>query len=216
MKKKDIEIFDVRAARPEYVDISAGAGGMVDIGELEDFPPTRFRVLRAPVGMAADADRTPLQPGVRGGFLMRLKEGTWPGHILEHVTLELQNLAGMPGGFGKARDPDPRRVQGHRPRLARGSDAQPCSRPATWSWPPSRTVLSTCPPVDNLRRLVDEHCLGPSTACIVDAADDRDIPSSACRTATSSSSAMAPASAASGRPTDQTSAIAEASRATRT
>src|SRR5690606_30527662 len=36
-------------------------------------------------------------PGVRGGFLQRLREGTWPGHILEHVTLELQGLAGQSG-----------------------------------------------------------------------------------------------------------------------
>ena len=33
----------------------------------------------------------------RGGFLRRVEEGTWPAHILEHVTLELQNLAGLPG-----------------------------------------------------------------------------------------------------------------------
>ena len=51
-----------------------------------------------------------MQPGVRGGFLMRLKEGTWPGHILEHVTLELQNLAGLRGGFGKARETSTRGV----------------------------------------------------------------------------------------------------------
>ena len=31
-----------------------------------------------------------------GGFVRRLEEGTWVGHILEHVTLELQNLAGLP------------------------------------------------------------------------------------------------------------------------
>ena len=42
--------------------------------------------------------------GEPGGFVRRLQEGTWPAHILEHVTLELQNLAGMPGGFGKARE----------------------------------------------------------------------------------------------------------------
>jgi cyanophycin synthetase len=34
---------------------------------------------------------------------MRLRDGTWPGHILEHVALELQTLAGMKTGFGKAR-----------------------------------------------------------------------------------------------------------------
>ncbi|MFJ1269164.1 cyanophycin synthetase [Legionella lytica] len=40
-------------------------------------------------------------PGVFGGFLMRLNEGTWLGHIIEHVALELQTLAGMDCGFGR-------------------------------------------------------------------------------------------------------------------
>ena len=38
--------------------------------------------------------------GERGGFFQRLDTGTWPGHILEHVTLELQTLAGHTVGFG--------------------------------------------------------------------------------------------------------------------
>ena len=42
--------------------------------------------------------------GYRGGFFERLRTGTYMGHILEHVTLELQELAGSPVGFGKARE----------------------------------------------------------------------------------------------------------------
>ena len=42
--------------------------------------------------------------GYRGGFFERLRTGTYQGHILEHVALELQELAGMPVGFGKARE----------------------------------------------------------------------------------------------------------------
>src|SRR3954470_14386626 len=42
--------------------------------------------------------------GHRGGFFVRLDEGTYPAHILEHVTLELQNLAGTPVGYGRARE----------------------------------------------------------------------------------------------------------------
>ena len=38
--------------------------------------------------------------GERGGFIQRLREGTWAGHILEHCVIELLNLAGMPTGFG--------------------------------------------------------------------------------------------------------------------
>lgn len=39
--------------------------------------------------------------GVEGGFLQRLEEGTWLGHVIEHVALELQTLAGMDCGFGR-------------------------------------------------------------------------------------------------------------------
>ncbi|MBW4686674.1 MAG: cyanophycin synthetase [Komarekiella atlantica HA4396-MV6] len=43
-------------------------------------------------------------PGCRGGFLMRVKEGTMMGHIVEHVALELQELSGMHVGFGRTRE----------------------------------------------------------------------------------------------------------------
>ena len=128
--------------------------------------------------MAADPDRAPLQPGVRGGFLMRLKEGTWPGHILEHVTLELQNLAGLRGGFGKARETSTRGV--YRSWCAPGRNRSPAPRwkkPATWSAAGIEDrPFDVLAAVARLRTLIDRHCLGPSTACDVDAADDRDIP----------------------------------------
>jgi cyanophycin synthetase len=43
-------------------------------------------------------------PGCRGGFLQRVKEGTMMGHIIEHVALELQTLAGMEVNFGRTRE----------------------------------------------------------------------------------------------------------------
>ena len=42
--------------------------------------------------------------GERGGFFQRLRRGTYPGHILEHVVLELQTLAGSDCGFGRTRE----------------------------------------------------------------------------------------------------------------
>lgn len=42
--------------------------------------------------------------GQRGGFFERLRRGTWQAHILEHVALELQSLAGTPVGFGRTRE----------------------------------------------------------------------------------------------------------------
>ncbi len=41
--------------------------------------------------------------GMAGGFLSRVEEGTWMGHIIEHVALELQTVAGMDMGFGRTR-----------------------------------------------------------------------------------------------------------------
>jgi cyanophycin synthetase len=44
--------------------------------------------------------------GREGGFLFRLQKGTWLGHVVEHVALELQTLAGMNCGFGRTRSTD--------------------------------------------------------------------------------------------------------------
>ena len=83
----------------------------LDIGPLEDSPsntiPGFYERLTAWLPSLAE-HRCGI--GERGGFLQRVREGTWPGHILEHVTLELQSMAGMQGGFGKARSTDVRGV----------------------------------------------------------------------------------------------------------
>jgi cyanophycin synthetase len=39
-----------------------------------------------------------------GGFLRRVEEGTWAGHVIEHLALELQTLAGMDTGYGRTRE----------------------------------------------------------------------------------------------------------------
>src|SRR5680860_1645991 len=42
--------------------------------------------------------------GCEGGFFMRVDEGTWMGHVIEHIALEIQTMAGMDTGFGRTRD----------------------------------------------------------------------------------------------------------------
>jgi cyanophycin synthetase len=117
--------------------------------------------------------------GERGGFLQRVREGTWPGHILEHVTLELQSLAGMQGGFGKARSTSVRgvykvvvRSRNEQVSIAAIHAARDLVMAAiedrAYDLPAALLKLST---------MVDNLCLGPSTACIVDAASERGIPS---------------------------------------
>ncbi|MDQ6813476.1 MAG: cyanophycin synthetase, partial [Bacteroidota bacterium] len=41
--------------------------------------------------------------GAAGGFFKRVEEGTWMGHVIEHIALELQTIAGMDTGFGRTR-----------------------------------------------------------------------------------------------------------------
>jgi len=43
-------------------------------------------------------------PGVPGGFFQRIVAGTWMGHVIEHIALEIQTLAGMDTGFGRTRE----------------------------------------------------------------------------------------------------------------
>lgn len=40
----------------------------------------------------------------RGGFFKRVRQGTWMGHVVEHIALELQTLAGLDTGFGRTRE----------------------------------------------------------------------------------------------------------------
>jgi cyanophycin synthetase len=77
---------------------------LVDIGELEDRPsnkiPGFYEELTELIPSLYDHG---CSIGSPGGFLQRLREGTWMGHVLEHVALELQNLAGAEVARGKTR-----------------------------------------------------------------------------------------------------------------
>jgi len=41
--------------------------------------------------------------GTKGGFFYRIDRGTWMGHVIEHIALEIQTLADMNVGFGRTR-----------------------------------------------------------------------------------------------------------------
>jgi cyanophycin synthetase len=109
-----------------------------------------------------------------------LHEGTWPAHILEHVTLELQNLAGMPGGFGKARETGVRGIYKVAVR-AWQEDVTRASLEAARDLVMAAiddTAFELNATLGRLSDMAREHLLGPNTACIVDAATakDRGIP----------------------------------------
>jgi len=152
----------------------------LDIGQLEDFPSNTIDgFYERLTGFLPSLVEHHCSPGVRGGFLQRVKEGTYAAHIVEHVTLELQNLAGMRTGFGKARQTSKRGVykvafrtrqeQVGREALVAGRDLVEAAI--------NNTPYDVAAVVAQLREKVDDLCLGPSTAHIVDAATDRRIPS---------------------------------------
>ncbi|MFM2397677.1 MAG: hypothetical protein RLZZ144_927, partial [Pseudomonadota bacterium] len=151
----------------------------VDIGELEDAPsnklPGFYERLSAWLPSLIEHH---CGVGEHGGFLKRVREGTWAGHILEHVTLELQNLAGMQSGFGKARETSTRGVYKVVMRSRNEHVSRACLAVARDLILAAihDTAFDVTGNILRLRDMADSLCIGPSTACIVNAADDRNIP----------------------------------------
>lgn len=117
----------------------------------------------------------------RGGFFERVKEGTYMGHIVEHVALELQELAGMPVGFGRTRQTAEAGVYNvvfeyvdeQAGRYAGRAAVRLCqSIVETGSYPQAELEQDLA----DLKDLRANSALGPSTEAIVKEAEARQIP----------------------------------------
>ena len=119
--------------------------------------------------------------GHRGGFLERVKEGTLMGHIVEHIALELQELAGMPVGFGRTRETaEPgvfhvvyEYVEEQAGRYAGRAAVRLCNsivQTGTYSESELKQDLA------DIKDLYANTALGPSTETIIKEADARKIP----------------------------------------
>ena len=116
--------------------------------------------------------------GEPGGFFQRVEEGTWMGHVIEHVALEMQTLAGMDTGFGRTR--------------GTGKDGEyyvvfSYMEEDAGVYAAKAAVRVTQAIADNveynleedimqLREIREDTRLGPSTGCIVEEAAKRNIP----------------------------------------
>jgi cyanophycin synthetase len=165
----------------------------LDLGELENWPTAKLGApfidgLIAALPGLAEHGCSYREPG---GFVRRMREGegTWLGHVLEHVAIELQNVAGEDVSFGKTRSISDARpgvytvVYEYAQReegIAAGDLAlrllssllpdalRPVgSVPEGWDFAAAR---------DEFIRYAQRRALGPSTASIVRAAEQRDIP----------------------------------------
>ena len=116
--------------------------------------------------------------GERGGFFQRLRTGTWMGHVLEHVTLELQTLAGTPVGYGRARETKTRGVYHVIIEYREEGFAIAClhAAHALVTAAIEGQPFAVEPTVETLREQLLTEQLGPSTRSIVAAARRRDIP----------------------------------------
>ena len=180
MKNKDIVFRDsISLKGPSIWTYPPCIETWIDIGELEDFPSDKIPGLyeRLEAWLPGLIEHR-CNYDVRGGFLQRLKEGTWTGHILEHVVLELMTLAGLPDGFGRTRETTTRGVY----KLVVSNFHEECTRLALELGRELLLAAIKDEPFDvteaikPLRRKVDRKYLGPSTAAIVNAAEARKIP----------------------------------------
>lgn len=116
--------------------------------------------------------------GEKGGFFQRVDEGTWMGHVIEHMALELQTLAGMDTGFGRTRGTG---VEGEYYVVFSYMEEDAGVYAA-------RAAVKICQAltdgidynleedIQKLREIRENTRLGPSTGCIVEEAAKRNIP----------------------------------------
>jgi cyanophycin synthetase len=163
----------------------------LDLGALEAWPTGRLgagfiKALAAALPGLAEHGCSYREPG---GFLRRMREGegTWLGHVLEHVAIEMQNIAGEAVTFGKTRAAGPTGVYTVVYEYAQRDEGIAAgelglrllcsllplelrpegSVPREWSWSEAR---------DQFIRFAQRRALGPSTAALVRAAEQRGIP----------------------------------------
>jgi len=155
---------------------------VVDIGELEDRPtnkvPGFYEHLTELIPSLYDHGCSLGKPG---GFLQRMREGTWMGHVLEHVALELQNLAGAEVGRGKTRGTSERGVYNvvfeHEQEdvgIAAGNLAARLLNHLIYDTEPGFNFQKELE--DKVIRVAERLAYGPSTGAIVSEAVRRSIP----------------------------------------
>ncbi len=165
---------------------------LMDLGPLEAWPTARLgsRFIDGLVAALPGLHEHGCSYGEPGGFIRRMREdeGTWLGHVFEHVAIELQNIAGEDVSFGKTRSVDGQpgvyTVVYEYAQRDEGIEAgelaiqllssllpeeiRPAgSLPEDWQWPAAR---------DEFIRYEQRRALGPSTASLVKAAVERNIP----------------------------------------
>ena len=150
----------------------------LDIEELEDLPTNKISGFSERMEkMFPSMYSHECSEGHAGGFFKRVREGTWMGHVVEHIALEIQTLAGMDVGFGRTRSTGQHgvqcRVQLHGRKVgiyAAKAAVRICD--ALYKG----ETYDLADDIQRMREIREDERLGPSTGSIVDEAIKRKIP----------------------------------------
>ncbi|MES1240854.1 MAG: cyanophycin synthetase [Acidobacteriota bacterium] len=185
-----MKILDTRVYRgPNLYALRKVIRLKVDLGELEEYPTTKLpgftdRLLE----MIPTLREHTCSYDEAGGFVRRMTEdeGTWLGHVLEHVAIELQCLAGTPVSYGKTRSnglPTGQYwvIYSFEEETVGLEAGDLALRILLHLLPAERAAHDPSPfdypaELESLVRLAQRKAFGPSTGSLVRAAEERDIP----------------------------------------
>jgi cyanophycin synthetase len=152
----------------------------IDLEEMEQKPTNHIHgFLERLSAMFPSMQEHRCSVGTPGGFFQRVEEGTWMGHVIEHVALELQSLAGMECGFGRTRSTGNKEGEYYVVFNYMEEDAGVYAARAAVKI--CQALADAAPyaleeDIQRLREIRENTRLGPSTGCIVDEAAKRGIP----------------------------------------
>ena len=179
----DLRILETRILRgPNYWSRAPVIRMLVDLGSLEAFPSNTIAgFVDGLIEWLPSLEDHACSLNRRGGFLTRLRDGTWAGHVAEHIALELQNLAGTDVRHGKTRGagtPGQYNVIYEFREETVGIEAGRLAVRIVNRLvdPASDPDLDFLAELETLIRLAERQAFGPSTQAIIDEAASRDIP----------------------------------------
>lgn len=177
-----MKILEIRAMRgPNYWSIRRHKLVVMrlDLEELEEKPTNHIEgFLERLEKMFPSMYEHRCSESRPGGFFHRVKEGTWMGHVIEHIALEIQTLAGMDVGFGRTRGTGQHGVYNvvfaYMEEKVGIYAAKASVRIAQALVDGTDYELE--PDLQAMREIREDERLGPSTGSIVEEAEARKIP----------------------------------------
>ena len=177
-----LRILDTRALRGPNVWWRTPAIVMhVDLGGLEEWPSNSIPGFNeALVALLPSLEDHACSLGRRGGFVSRLKDGTWLGHVSEHVAIELQSLAGTEVHLGKTRGAGTTGrynvVYEYREEDVGLEAGRIAVALVNYLVSPDKAPFDFADALERLILVAEREAFGPSTGALIDEAVSRDIP----------------------------------------